>query len=41
VSSGTTAGKYSLEVREYSSTMARAKAVFPFTLPSFPAFGDE
>lgn len=35
------AGKYSLEVREHDGVGTRAEAVFPFTLPSFPTFGDE
>ncbi|HVY28769.1 MAG TPA: hypothetical protein VHB79_19570 [Polyangiaceae bacterium] len=35
------AGKYSLEVREYDYVSQTASAVFPFTLPSFPTFGDK
>jgi hypothetical protein len=36
-------GEYSLEVREYGGAGfgTRAKAQFPFTLPSFPAFGEK
>lgn len=35
------AGKYLLEVREYDSVHETVSAVFPFTLPSLPTFGDE
>ena len=35
------AGKYSLEVREYSASSIYSRAAFPFTLPSFPTFGDK
>jgi hypothetical protein len=35
------AGKYTLEVREYDYVNKPVAAVFPFTLPSFPTFGDK
>lgn len=34
-------GEYVLEVRDWSGSSIRATSEFPFTLPSFPAFGEE